>query len=79
MIEYTAKLERITYNDNPKLYDLEDRVHQAFKEVLNHRVAKYNEDYWHIALPTELFSFLDGWDKKAVKEAIRLYQEVHGK
>lgn len=74
--EYIAKLEHISYKDDPKIYDLEVEVNKAIEKVIQHRVDKYKEDFWKEALPTTLFVILDHWDTEAVKAAIETYTNI---
>ena len=59
-----------------KLYDLEDRVYDAIKAVIEYRVKQYKENYWKEALPATLFSILEGYDKDAVKVAVNAVTEA---
>lgn len=74
--EYIAKLEHISRKDDPKIYDLEDKINKVIEEIIKHRVEKYKEDFWKEALPTTLFVILDHWDTEAVKAAIKTYMAI---
>ena len=63
-----------------KLYRLEYATHEAFRPAVEElaRVRGYpREEYWTRTLPEAIYSFLNSWDRKAVRAAITAWLEEH--
>lgn len=62
----------IVRREAPELYRLEEKLNDAF-EASAHELASVlghdESDYWTTTLPEALASFLDGWDRDAVRVA----------
>jgi len=78
--KYTVILARIG-SDNVELYKHEEQIRinieKATKELM--RIAGIPEnEYWTKGLPSEIFSILESYDSKAMKEACLKYlQTIH--
>ena len=59
------KFNFISHEQDPKLYNLEERVSKAIGAVARHRHEKYGEDYWKQAMVEVLYNILDdhGFDQ----------------
>ena len=80
--QYIASFSRIgRMKETERLYVLEEQRNQKIIECaeewqkLQKNVNKIETDFWTRAIPQAIFDLLTSWDKKAVKEAIREYQE----
>jgi len=62
--------------DTKKLYSLETSITKAIRiatQELSEVLAIPKEKYWTVALPTELYSVLDSYDRFAVKAAVEAW------
>lgn len=77
---YTAHPEfigrHVTLKDGSntdEMYDLEFRLHEATRAVVEWRVKHLDEEEWGEALPQTLRTLLEGWDSTASKVAAQSY------
>jgi hypothetical protein len=67
------RFEFIMQQDDPKLYQLEEKVNQALHAVCRHREKKYGEDFWKQSMAEAIYTVLDGHGFEVNMAAIEAY------
>ena len=77
---YKAMREFIESNkDTKELYELEGKMNDAIKEVIEWRKKHFEEKYWEEALPQTLLTILEMYDRNASEVSARCFLEVPSK